>query len=243
MKNYLTGVHGIAEAMKKRKCIFYYSRRSKRVSELTSLARLCGVPSYNVTDKEITRMISSGSHRGCVLEIDINENKISNLNDLWAMTGDSSLVIVLDGITDPRNLGAVIRGAEQFSADAVIIPRRRSANQYVDSLSRASAGAIEWVPLIEVQNVNHILKDLKANNYWIWGAVMDGEPVSETNLTGRTVLVMGREGEGLHRLVREGCDGLVSIPTSGKLDSLNVATAAGILMYEVRRQQSAQNFR
>ncbi|MDT8298843.1 MAG: RNA methyltransferase, partial [Spirochaetaceae bacterium] len=96
---------------------------------------------------------------------------------------------------------------------------------------------VEWVPLIEVTNMARALEEFKKKGFWIWGADMDGEASSKVNLKGKTALVMGREGEGLHQLVKDGCDGLIRIPTGGRLDSLNVATAAGILMYESRRQQ------
>jgi 23S rRNA (guanosine2251-2'-O)-methyltransferase len=184
-------------------------------------------------------MVHGSDHRGFALETDSAPppQGIQCLEDLQSAGTDNSLVIVLDGITDPQNLGSVLRAADQFGADAVVIPKRRSAQGDADSVSRASAGAVEWVPLLEVVNLSRALKSLKEMGYWIWGADMDGQSAPMVNLKGRTVLVMGREGEGLHRLIREDCDGLIKIPTGGRLDSLNVAAAAGILLYESRRQQ------
>ena len=239
MRNYLTGANGIAEAMRRGRGVLYFSRQSKRAAELMALAEHHGVPCRKVSDQDIARMVPSGIHRGYTLEIDTRDDgrRIRELTDLWVSAGESSLVVVLDGITDPRNLGAVVRASDQFSAEAVVVPKRRAAGQDADTLSRASAGAVEWIPIIEVTNINQSLNEFKDNGYWIWGADMEGEGPHRVNLKGRIVLVMGREGEGMHRLVRERCDGLIRIPATGRIDSLNVATAAGILMYEVRRQQ------
>jgi 23S rRNA (guanosine2251-2'-O)-methyltransferase len=193
-----------------------------------------------VGDEDILRLTRDGDHRGYALEADgqTSVGTVSSMEDLIPSLSDNALLILLDGITDPRNLGAVLRSADQFGASAVVVPKRRSAGADADTLSRSSAGAVEWVPLIEVANLTRTLGLLKDSGFWIWGADMAGEKASSLNLKGRTALVMGREGEGLHRLVKETCDGLVMIPTTGRLDSLNVATAAGILMYETRRQQN-----
>jgi 23S rRNA (guanosine2251-2'-O)-methyltransferase len=242
MKVYLTGANGIAEAIKKGRGILFLSRKTGRGASLAELAEKHGVAVRRVKDDELSKLVNSSGHRGFVLETDplTSPGKIRHLEDLRGLEDDNALIMVLDGITDPRNLGAVIRAADQFDAAAVVIPKRRSAGSDADTLSRSSAGAVEWVPLLEVSNLSRALADLKDMGFWIWGADMAGEKAPEVNLKGRNVLVMGREGEGLHRLVKETCDGLIKIPTGGKLDSLNVATAAGILMYELRRQQQFQ---
>ncbi len=239
MKVYLTGANGVGEALKRGRGILYLSRKTGRGATLAELAQKHGVTLCRVGDDEISRLVSNREHRGYVLEIDGERPSggIQSPGDLSSVPGDNILVMVLDGITDPRNLGAVMRAADQFGATAVIIPKRRSAGSDADTLSRASAGAVEWVPLLEVSNLSRSIAELKEMGFWIWGADMSGEKAPEVNLKGKTALVMGREGEGLHRLVKESCDGLITIPTGGKLDSLNVATAAGILMYEARRQQ------
>lgn len=239
MKAYLTGANGAAEAIKRGRGILFVSGKTGRAAALAELAVKHGVPVRRVEDDDITKLVQNGDHRGYVLETDEgkSEVRIRTLDDLGPEPADDALVIVLDGITDPRNLGAVIRAADQFGAVAVVVPKRRSVGSDADTLSRSSAGAVEWVPLLEVSNLSRALAELKNMGFWIWGADMTGEKAPDINLTGRTVLVMGREGEGLHRLVKENCDGLIMIPTGGRLDSLNVATAAGILMYETRRQQ------
>ena len=239
MPDYLTGGNGVAEAMKRGRGTLLLSRNSGRAASLAELAQKQSITIRRMSDDELSRIVQDGEHRGYALEVDVRDTnrRIRTLEDLRDKAGDNSLVIVLDGITDPRNLGAVIRAADQFAADAVVVPRRRSAGGDTDLMSRSSAGAMEWVPLIEMTNLSRALGDLKDSGYWIWGADMDGDDSPKVNLKGRTVLVMGREGEGLHRLVKESCDGLIRIPTGGNVDSLNVATAAGILMYETRRQQ------
>ncbi|MDF1569723.1 MAG: 23S rRNA (guanosine(2251)-2'-O)-methyltransferase RlmB [Spirochaetaceae bacterium] len=239
MKTYLTGANGVAEAIKRGRGILYISRKAGRAASLAELAAKHGVTVKNVSSDDILRLIPGIEHRGYALETDspAGVSRIRSLEDLWPTVGENALVMLLDGITDPRNLGAVMRAADQFGADAVVVPRRRSAGADADTLSRSSAGAVEWVPLIEVTNMARALEEFKKKGFWIWGADMDGEASSKVNLKGKTALVMGREGEGLHQLVKDGCDGLIRIPTGGRLDSLNVATAAGILMYESRRQQ------
>lgn len=239
MKVYLTGANGVAEAIKRGRGTLYVSRKSGRASVLADLAGSHGIPVRRVSDDEIMRLTRDGDHRGYALEADGERpaSMVSSIDDLIPSLSDNALVILLDGITDPGNLGAVLRAADQFGAAAVVVPKRRSVGADADTLSRSSAGALEWVPLIEVTNMSRTLGQLKGSGFWIWGADMSGEQAPSVNLKGRTALVMGREGEGLHRLVKDTCDGLIKIPTSGKLDSLNVATAAGILMYESRRQQ------
>lgn len=239
MKVFLTGANGVAEAIKHGRGTLLVSRKTGRANDLESLANKHGVPIRRVTAKTLSRLTHNARHRGYAIETSRQEKNsaIKSLKDIESAIKDNSLVILLDRITDPRNLGAVIRAAEQFGALAVIVPRSRSAGDDANSLSRTSAGAIEWVPLLEVSNIARTLDELKNMGFWVWGSDTGGTKIREISLTGRIALVMGREGEGLHRLVRENCDGLLRIPVSGRLDSLNVATAAGILMYEVRRQQ------
>jgi 23S rRNA (guanosine2251-2'-O)-methyltransferase len=238
MSTYLTGANGAAEAIKRGRGVLYVARTSGRCASLIELAGQNHVDVRRVSESELDRLVSRGDHRGFSLEIPSAQTRAQTLNDLWnTVSGQDSLVVVLDGVTDPRNLGAVLRSADQFEADAVVVPRRRSAGKDADSISRTSSGAMEWVPLIEVANLARTLGEFKNRGYWIWGADMAGDDLPRVDLKGKTCLVMGREGEGLHRLVKEQCDGLLQIPTGGRIDSLNVATAAGILMYEVRRQQ------
>jgi 23S rRNA (guanosine2251-2'-O)-methyltransferase len=146
------------------------------------------------------------------------------------------MVLALDGITDVHNLGALMRSADLFNADAVIVPGHRSAKDS-DVVAKISSGASAFVPLFEVTNLVRTLGRLKDAGFWIYGADTDGQPAPRTNLAGNTALVLGSEGRGISRLVRETCDALVCIPARGHVDSFNVSVAGGILMYEIRRQQ------
>ena len=148
------------------------------------------------------------------------------------------LAVVADGVTDPANLGSITRSADQFTADLMLIPRRRAA-RVTDTVMRTSAGAAAHVATVTVANVAAALAQLKACGCWIYGADLQGEPLDQVRFPARVALVVGAEGSGLHTLVRSRCDHLVRIPTAGRVDSLNVGVAAGILMYEVRRQQRA----
>ena len=148
------------------------------------------------------------------------------------------LAVVADGVTDPANLGSIARSADQFAADLVLIPRRRAA-RITDTVMRMSAGAAAHVATVTVANAAAALARLKACGCWIYGADLKGEPLDQVRFPARVALVVGAEGGGLHALVRSRCDHLVRIPTAGRVDSLNVGVAAGILMYEVRRQQRA----
>ena len=148
--------------------------------------------------------------------------------------GEGALVIALDEITDPHNLGAILRSADQFSAALIIVPERRSASAN-ETVIRISSGAAQYVTMSTVPNLARELDVLKEHGFWIYGADMNGDSSYETRFSKRTAIVMGSEGSGMRSLVRTKCDHIVSIPMSGHIDSLNVSVAAGILMYEYRR--------
>ncbi len=152
--------------------------------------------------------------------------------------GEAPFVIVLDGIEDPHNLGSILRSADCAGAHGVVIAKRRSA-QVSAAAVKASAGAVEYVRVARVVNIRSALEELKKAGLWIAGADMEGQPMQKQSLAGPLALVIGSEGDGLSKLVRETCDYLVSIPMRGHIDSLNAGVAAGILMFEKRRQDEA----
>ena len=152
------------------------------------------------------------------------------------MTAEKPIVLVLDGITDPQNLGAILRSADQFGVELVVIPSRRSA-QESQTVSKVSSGASEYVPLAVVPNIPAALQLLKENGFWIFGADAEGQPTDSLKLDGKVCIVMGSEGTGMHRLVRERCDFLVSIPAAGHVDSFNVSVSPESCLFETRRQQ------
>jgi 23S rRNA (guanosine2251-2'-O)-methyltransferase len=240
MAEYVHGIHSIEEALQKGAGTgtLLISRQSPRILQIQKLAEKKGVPVSEVDDAELTRLCGSEAHRGILLALErpSSSQRSSLKHHLQDLEGDKSLVLVLDGITDPQNLGAILRSADQFGVQLVIIPSRRSAQEN-QTVSKVSSGASEYVPLAVVPNIVSSLETLKEQGFWIFGADADGQSTGALDLKGKVCIVLGSEGDGMHRLVRERCDFLVSIPSSGHVDSFNVSVAAGILMFEARRQQ------
>ena len=161
---------------------------------------------------------------------------IEDMFHLAAERGEEPFFIILDGITDPQNLGAIIRSAECAGAHGVIVPERRAVG-LTPSAVKASAGAVEYLPVARVGNLTRTLETLKARGLWIIAAEARGEKYDSMNLSGPIALVIGSEGEGVSRLVLDHCDGCAALPMKGRINSLNASVAAGILMYEIRRQR------
>ena len=173
------------------------------------------------------------AHNGVAARIAIRE--YDELGTCLDGEKGSRLALFLDEVTDPGNLGAILRSAAALGA-AVVVPERHAA-PLSDVVFKASAGAVERVRIGRVGNASRFLKDAKDAGFWVFGADSSGDPVSTVDLTGDVLLCLGSEGEGLRRLTREGCDRLVSIPMAGAAGSLNVSVAAGIFLYEIRRQK------
>lgn len=170
------------------------------------------------------------NHQGVMLEVE--SFKYASLEDL----SDSSRLVILDKIEDPHNLGAIIRSAESFGFNAVIIPERRSAS-VTSTVYKTSAGAINNIKVVRVTNLTRTIKDLKGQGFWIYGLAGEAHSdISHADLRGKVALVVGNEGEGISRLVRENCDMLINIPMLGRVNSLNASVAAAISMYELLRQ-------
>lgn len=170
------------------------------------------------------------NHQGVMIEVE--SFKYENLDDL----SDEKRLIILDQIEDPHNLGAIIRSAESFGFDGVIIPERRSAS-VTSTVYKTSAGAINNIKVYRVKNLTRSIKDLKDKGFWIYGLAGEADSsIDKADLTGKVGLVVGNEGSGISRLVRDNCDMLVNIPMLGRVNSLNASVAAGISMYELLRQ-------
>ena len=223
-----------------------YAKQGPRVKKILAQAEKLSITIEQRTDAELDKLTASlpeylQNHRGIIL-IDARPQeqapKLSADALLAALASrEKAFVVVLDSITDPHNTGAIIRSADQFAVDAVVLPERRSAGDF-QTVSKISAGAAAWVPLLYTANLVRTVEELKRNGFWVFGADAQGEPLPHTKFPDKTVLIMGREGSGISRLLKASCVSFTAIPTSGKLDSLNVSVAAGILMYEVRRQQN-----
>jgi 23S rRNA (guanosine2251-2'-O)-methyltransferase len=184
----------------------------------------------------LERLTHNANHQG-VLAV-TSAASYSDADDLLSGISPDTVFILLDGVEDPHNLGAIIRTAECGGATAVIVPERRAAH-LTDAVSKTSAGAIEHLPVARVTNLGSFIEELKKHNVWVVGVESSARMAyTESNYSGATALVFGGEGGGLHRLVRERCDVIVSIPMRGKVASLNVSVAVGIVLFEAFRQRT-----
>lgn len=222
-----------------------YAKQGPRVKKIIAQAKLLGIHIEQHTMQELDSLTAPlpeylQNHRGILLIDERPQEKRPALSSdalLAALCArETALVVILDSITDPHNTGAIIRSADQFGVDAVVLPERRSAGD-AETIGKISSGAAAWVPLLYTANLVRTVEILKQHGFWVFGADARGEPLPHTAFPAKTVLIMGSEGSGISRLLKASCDSFTAIPTSGKLDSLNVSVAAGILMYEVRRQQ------
>jgi 23S rRNA (guanosine2251-2'-O)-methyltransferase len=203
---------------------------------LVDACRRNGVPVRFEPRDRLDKEARGGVHQGVVAFGGARE--YVELSDVIAEAGPDALIVVTDGVEDPHNLGAVIRSAHAAGAVAVAIPERRSAGM-TETVAKAAAGALEFLPVVRVKNVNRALDELKAAEFWVYGLDERGEQTCwETDLRGRVALVLGAEGKGLHRLTAEKCDSLIRIPMQGQVASLNVSVAAGIALFEAVRQRS-----
>ncbi len=213
-------------------------RRDARYNELIGMAREAGVRYQTVEDAWFKRRALEGAHQGVLLECHIRTlADEQELQSRWPELGAAPLVLVLDGVTDPRNFGACLRTANAAGVDVVIVPKRNSAPLSAVALKTAQGGA-EDLFIVQVTNLARTLSWLRDQGVWLFGADAEGDEVWQSlDSSTATALVMGSEGSGLRRLTRSLCDKLVSIPMLGKVESLNVSVATGILLYEAVRQR------
>jgi len=211
--------------------------RDARLRDVLEAARSARVPVRREPRVALDRLTHNGNHQG-VLAV-TSAASYSDADDLVSRISHDTVFILLDGVEDPHNLGAIIRTAECGGASAVIVPERRAAH-LTDAVAKTSAGAVEHLPVARVTNLASFIEELKKHNVWVVGVESSGQMAyTEFNYSGATALVFGGEGSGLHRLVRERCDAVVSIPMHGKLTSLNVSVAVGVVLFEVLRQRTA----
>jgi 23S rRNA (guanosine2251-2'-O)-methyltransferase len=213
----------------------------KRLEKLLKLAAEKGVPVRHREKADITRLCGNEHHQGVALRIEgFSYAELEDIFDRSRTAGESGLIIVLDGIQDPHNLGAIIRSAACAGAHGVIIPKDRAAG-ITPTVEKASAGAVETILVVQVVNIAQTLDELKKTGYWIYGASDNASSLLfDQDLTGATALVIGNEGEGIRPLVRKKCDEIFSIPMQGGVSSLNASVAAGVALFEVVRQRLAK---
>lgn len=215
-----------------------------RFHQIVRLAREQGVPMEKVPRRALSRHADEeANHQGVVAYVMSSAGSYAKADDLLEeiaakiAAGEKPLIVVLDGVEDPHNLGAIIRTVECSGAFCVFIPDRRAAG-LTDTVAKVSAGAVEHVKIAQVGNINRLIEELKAMNVWVAGTSGDAKmDYTEWDWRQPSALVMGAEGKGLHRLVAENCDVLVKIPLLGKIESLNVSVAAGVVLYEAVRQR------
>ena len=213
----------------------------KTLGHIASKAREAGIVVVDADRRKLDNMSVTHSHQGVIALVGVNE--YCSVEDILAVAekkGEAPFAIVCDEDSDPRNLGAIIRSAECAGAHGVIIPKRRSAG-LTAIVGKASAGAAEHMAIARVPNIPAVLKELKDKGLWVYGAAAGGSNGPwDTDFTGAMALVIGSEGDGIGRLVRENCDFIVNIPMVGKINSLNASAAASVIMYEVLRQRSGR---
>ena len=204
----------------------------KRLSDVLQLAQINGVPVQKVPRENLERFVENGAnHQGIVAFIASAEYADAGEASGRNRTAKVLLRFPLDGVEDPRNLGAILRTAECAGADGVFIPERRAA-WLTETVAKSSAGATEYVKVAKVGNINRLIDELKSNNIWVVGTSGEAETdYTEWDWTRASALVLGSEGKGLHRLTAEKCDVLVKIPMLGKIESLNVSVAAGVILF------------
>lgn len=237
---YITGFHAIEELIKsgKAKGPLLVSNAGPRARAVVSLAVERKIPINRTGEHELDRLAKDNRGIALLVESGSEESGETTVEEFIAglEEGQDAVVVILDGITDPHNYGAILRSCDQFGVSLVVVGNRRSAKDS-ETVSKTSAGASAWVPIATIPNLVRAAELLKEAGFWIYGADMGGKAVDAVDLKGRTALVMGSEGAGIGRLLRETCDGMVSIPASGRVDSLNVSVAAGVLLYEAARQK------
>ncbi|MGO9087959.1 MAG: 23S rRNA (guanosine(2251)-2'-O)-methyltransferase RlmB [Candidatus Sulfotelmatobacter sp.] len=242
--HYIYGINAVTEALKARGRAFEWvgmakERHDIRLQRLIEDCRRLSVPVRFVERIELDRMAGNAAHQGVVAVT--SAKQYSDLDDVvGAKRGQYSLVVVLDGVEDPHNLGAILRTADAAGADGVVIPERRAAS-VTGTVTKASAGASEHLPIAKVTNIARTVEELKDRNIWTVGLDEHSQQTYDAlDYNMDCALVLGAEGKGLHDLVKKKCDFLVSIPMLGKVASLNVSVAAAVVLYEIVRQRRAR---
>jgi 23S rRNA (guanosine2251-2'-O)-methyltransferase len=239
--HYIYGINAVTEALKAQKRSFEWvgmakERHDIRLQRLIEDCRKAGVPVKYLLRTELDHMAGTAAHQGVVAVT--SAKQYSDLDDVvGGKRGQYTLVVVLDGVEDPHNLGAILRTADAAGADGVIIPERRAAS-VTGTVTKASAGASEHLPIAKVTNISRTVEELKERNVWTVGLdERSKKTYDELDYKMDCALVLGSEGKGLHDLVKRKCDFLVSIPMLGKVPSLNVSVAAAVVLYEIVRQR------
>ena len=240
-ERHLSGFHAVtarlrAQPASVRAIYVADARRDRRVRELVDRARAAGVAVHAADEQRLGALAGNDKHQGVVAVVDAMapHRTLEEILD----APEPPLLLVLDGVTDPHNLGACLRCADAFGAHAVVVPKDRSVGMTA-TVAKAASGAADTISVVTVTNLHRALSDLKQHGVWVLGADVGGESLFEADLSGPIAWVLGAEGAGLRRLTRESCDRIVSIPMLGSVESLNVSVAAGVCLFATRSQRVA----
>jgi 23S rRNA (guanosine2251-2'-O)-methyltransferase len=231
----LLGIHPVREALRAQrlldKVLIAKGVGGPRIREIAELCREREIPVRFEPRETLDRAAKGVSHQGVIAF-----GAAHTYSTLESIAGQARLLVLLDGVEDPHNLGAIIRTAHAAGADAIVVPERRAA-PLTETVARAAAGAIEYLPIIRVTNITQTLEKLKEQGFWIYGLDERGaEPYDHVDYASPTAIVLGGEGKGLHQNVQKHCDVLVRIPMAGAVSSLNVSVAAGVVLFDWRRR-------
>ncbi len=237
----IVGRNAVREALKSgRPADSLLVQRGERTGAVLPIIAECkekNIPVKEVDAKKLDFMCGHANHQGVILIAAAHE--YATVEDIFAKAeekGEPPFIVICDSLEDPHNLGAVIRSADAGGVHGIIIPERRSVS-LSGIVGKTSAGALEYVPVARVTNLSNTIKQLKERGVWVYAADMDGTPYKEADLTGPLALVVGSEGAGVSRLVKENCDGVLSIPMKGNVNSLNASVAAAVLIFEASSQR------
>jgi 23S rRNA (guanosine2251-2'-O)-methyltransferase len=235
----LMGIHAVGEALRAGRpldrVLVVRDSKNRRLQPIIDECRRLGVPLRFEPRAALDRLAQGGAHQGVVAEA--ASKSYATLAEVLGALDHPGLLVILDGVEDPHNVGAILRSAHAAGADALVLPERRSAG-LTETVAKAAAGALEYLPVVRVANVNRTLETLKQSDYWIYGLDERGtQPYDEPDYSGNVALVLGGEGKGLHELTAKRCDFLVKIPVAGRIASLNVSVAAGIVLFEALRKR------
>lgn len=208
-----------------------------QLSQIFGLAKDRKIPVSYIDHRAMEQLAGGGNHQGVAAQItDFEYCSVDDIIALAEERGEKLLIVLLDGITDPHNLGAIIRSAECFGAHGIVIPKHRSVSVN-DTVVKVASGATEHMLVAKVTNINDTIRELKERNVWVYACAFDGKPPKHADFKDNTAIVVGSEGDGIKRLTKELCDDTVTIPEFGKINSLNASVAAGVVLYEAARQR------
>jgi 23S rRNA (guanosine2251-2'-O)-methyltransferase len=235
----LMGIHAVGEALRAGRpldrVLVVRDSKNRRLQPIIDECRRLGVPLRFEPRTALDRLTQGAAHQGVVAEA--ASKGYAKLGEVLGALDHAGLLVILDGVEDPHNVGAILRSSYAAGADAVLLPERRSAG-LTETVAKAAAGALEYLPVVRVSNINRTLEELKQKDYWIYGLDERGpQDYDAPDYSGNVALVLGGEGKGLHELTAKRCDFLVKIPVAGRIASLNVSVAAGIVLFEALRKR------